>query len=78
MSHHVIHVRPNRTGIWVVQPDDVDAPISEHITETEAERVALDRAATLDDTTVVIHDRYERVRIVGPGAYSAPAWRRRR
>ena len=77
MAPHLIHVRPNRTGIWFVQSDDVDVPISEHITETEAERVALDRAATLDDTSVVIHDRYERVRIVAPGACSAPARRRR-
>jgi hypothetical protein len=77
MSPHLIHVRPNRTGIWVVHPDDVDVPISEHVTETDAERVALDQAAILDDAAVVIHDRYERVRIVQPGGRSAPAQRRR-
>ena len=66
MSPHLIHVRPNRTGIWFVQPDDGEAPISEHVTENEAERVALDRAAASDDTSVAIHDRYTRVRIVLP------------
>jgi hypothetical protein len=67
MSPHLIHVRPNRTGIGFVEPDDGDAPISEHVTENEAERVALDRAAALDDTSVLVHDRYARVRIVEPG-----------
>ena len=67
LSPHLIHVRPNRTGIWFVEPDDGEAPISEHVTENEAERVALDRAAALDDTSVLVHDRYARVRIVEPG-----------
>lgn len=77
MAPHLIHVRPNRTGIWVVQPDDREAPISEHGTENEAERVALKRAAALDDTSVIVHDRYARVRIVQPGARNAPGGRRR-
>jgi hypothetical protein len=55
-------------GIWVVQPDDLDSPLSEHTNETEAERAAIARAATFDDAEVVIHDRYARVRIVHPGA----------
>ena len=54
-------------GIWVVQPDDLDTTLSEHTNETEAERAAIARAAALDDATVVVHDRYTRVRIVHPG-----------
>jgi hypothetical protein len=68
MSSYVIHVRPGVMGSWVVQPDDLEAPLSEHSNETEAERAAIARAVVLDDAAVVIHDRYARVRIVRPGA----------
>ena len=61
-------------GIWIVQPDDLDAALSEHTNETEAERAAIARAVALDDAAVVIHDRYTRVRIVHP----APAGRHQR
>ena len=61
---HVIHVRSSRTGLWSVEPEDREVPRSEHSTETEAERTALRRADTLDECSVVIHDRYSRVRIV--------------
>jgi len=40
---------------------------SSHPTETEAERTALRRASALDECSVVIHDRYSRVRIVRAG-----------
>lgn len=55
-------------GIWVVQPDDLDTPLSEHTNETDAERAAIACAVALDDDAeVVVHDRYTRVRIVRPG-----------
>jgi len=61
---HVIHVRASRTGLWSVEPEDRAVPRSEHSTETEAERTALSRARALDECSVVIHDRYARVRVV--------------
>ncbi len=67
MSAHLIHVRCTAKGIWVVHPDGLDTPLSEHTNETEAERAAIACAAGLDDAEVVIHDCYTRVRIVHPG-----------
>ena len=64
---HVIHVRSSSTGLWSVEPEDREVPRSEHPTETEAERTALRRASALDECSVVIHDRYSRVRIVRAG-----------
>ena len=61
---HVIHVRSSPTGLWSVEPEDREVPRSEHSTETEAERTALRGADTLDECSVVIHDRYSRVRVV--------------
>ena len=61
---HVIHVRCSPRGLWSVEPEDREVPRSEHSTETEAERTALRRAGGLDECSVVIHDRYSRVRIV--------------
>ena len=73
MPSHLIHVRPSKLGLWAVQPDDLDLPLSEHTNETEAERAAIQQAAVLDDAAVVIHDRYMRVRILRPGAGRARA-----
>ena len=67
MPVHVIHVRANRTGLWSVEPEDRVVPRSEHSTETEAERTAMRRASSLEECSVVIHDRYARVRIVRVG-----------
>jgi hypothetical protein len=67
MPLSVIHVRPNRTGLWSVEPEGAEGPRSEHLNETEAERTAMRRASTLDECSVVIHDRYSRVRIVRVG-----------
>jgi hypothetical protein len=78
MSAHLIHVRCTAKGIWVVHPDGLDTPLSEHTNETEAERAAIERAAALDDAPVFIHDRYTRVRIVHPGARQQAARRRPR
>jgi hypothetical protein len=65
---HVIHVRSSPTGLWAVEPEDRELlPRSEHASETEAERTALRRASTLSECSVVIHDRYARVRIVRVG-----------
>jgi hypothetical protein len=66
-AHHLIHVRCTGSGDWFVQPEDREAPISEHGCETEAERAAIEHAAGRDDTFVVVHDRYERVHFA-PGA----------
>jgi uncharacterized protein DUF2188 len=68
MSAHLIHVRCNGTGIWSVHPDDMEAPSSQHTTETDAERAAVERAAAIDDASVLIHDRYASVHVVGPAA----------
>jgi len=61
---HVIHVRSSPTGLWSVEPEDREVLRSEHLTAPEAERTALRRADSLDECSVVIHDRYSRVRIV--------------
>jgi hypothetical protein len=61
MSGRLIHVRCNRSGDWVVQPEDA-TPVSEHASVTAAERAAIELAAGRGDTCVVIHDRYGRVR----------------
>ena len=60
----MIHVRSSSTGLWSVEPENGEVPRSEHPTETEAERTALHRARALDECSVVIHDRYSRVRVV--------------
>jgi hypothetical protein len=64
---HVIHVRSSPTGLWSVEPEDREVPRSEHSSETDAERTAIRRARALDECSVVIHDRYTRVRIVRVG-----------
>ena len=50
-------------GKWVVETDDRDAPLSEHTTETDAERAAVAEAA-VEDCDVLVHDRYARVHFV--------------
>jgi hypothetical protein len=64
MSAHLIHVRYGDRGNWVVQPDDRSDPISEHSSETAAERAAIAHAAGRADCDVVVHDLYTRVRFV--------------
>jgi hypothetical protein len=56
-------------GRWVVQPDDRDAPSSEHATANDAAHAAIAYAtARYDDACVVIHDRYERLHFVAGGS----------
>lgn len=65
MTAALIHVRYSDNGRWVVELDDRTDPISEHWSETAAERAAIAHAACRDDCDVVVHDRYARVRFVG-------------
>jgi hypothetical protein len=59
-----IHVEYSDSGMWVVKPDDRTAVLSEHWSETAAERAAIAHAAGCDDCDVVVHDRYARVHVV--------------
>jgi hypothetical protein len=63
MTAQLIHVRHSDSGMWVVESDDRDAPLSQHGTETEAESPAVARAA-VEDCEVLVHDRYARVHFV--------------
>jgi hypothetical protein len=60
----------------VVQPDDLE-PISEHSSETAAERAAIAHAADRGDCDVVVHDRYARVRYVSRRRFRRAAHRTR-
>jgi hypothetical protein len=55
-----LHVQPHVRGRWTVVDDD-RAVVSDHESATEAERAATARAAQTGET-VVLHDRYHRVR----------------
>jgi Uncharacterized protein conserved in bacteria (DUF2188) len=57
----LVHVTCGRTGVWMVVAEDDDRPLSEHASETDAERAALALAAALPDARVLVHDRYSRV-----------------
>ncbi len=56
-----IHVVPDERGDWWVQRDDEPLPLSEHGTETDAERAAALHAQRLGATEVIVHDRYGRL-----------------
>lgn len=58
----MIHVMSNATGTWTVRADGACAPISQHGTETDAERAAVAHATGHADVCVLVHDRYARVR----------------
>ena len=55
-----VHVRPSGSGAWTIQPDDCPEPISEHPTETHAERAAVRHAAAHGGGRVYVRDRYRR------------------
>lgn len=63
-DRHVIHVRPDARGRWLVQIDDDPLSITVHPTASIAERQARRRASALDIDVVLVHDRYQRVRVV--------------
>lgn len=59
----------------MIQPDDCREPISEHPTETHAERAAVRHAAAHGGGRVFVRDRYRRVhlaRAVPPDRPPAP------
>jgi hypothetical protein len=59
-SNPPVHVSPDRLGKWSVQREGDHEPLSEHGTETDAERAACEEAGPAD---VIVHDRYERVHV---------------
>ena len=60
MSHTTIHVEPDQRGSWLVRRDA--ERVSEHHTATDAERAAFQAARRFSATSVLMHDRYRRVR----------------
>jgi hypothetical protein len=63
VSATMIHIEPRR-GAWVVREDTEPDPVSEHGDCTAATTAARERARGLGDATVLLHDRYGRVRPV--------------
>jgi len=58
-----VHVIPvDRTAMWRVQDGASRATISEHVSETDAERAACVRARARGVDRIVVHDRYHRTR----------------
>ena len=60
----IVHVLPGPHGGWLVRVDDESNGAPEHGTVNHAERHARQRAEALGVTTVLVHDRYARVRRV--------------
>ena len=57
-----IHVEPRR-GRWVVREEETGPePLSEHGDATAATHAARERARRFKEVTVLLHDRYGRVR----------------
>lgn len=67
----LIDVRCTETGTWSVVPEDCEAPLSTHASETEAERAA-QAHASLEGARVIVHDRYERIHECPPVAGPRP------
>ena len=61
-----LHVHSDRHGIWRVQPEGEPRVLSEHVSETDAERAAKRHAAATGAPEIVVHDRYDRVHNVTP------------
>lgn len=58
-----VHVAPGpRAGIWQVYLGAEDVVLSQHGSETDAERAAHEHAALHEIRRIVIHDRYFRTR----------------
>jgi hypothetical protein len=56
-----LHVRPDQRGVWRVHCEGKERVLSEHLSETEAERAAARLAAVTGVQEVIVHDRYHRV-----------------
>lgn len=69
MSAATIHVEPRR-GSWVVREETRPDPLSEHGDATAATNAARERARRFAEVTVLLHDRYGRVRRVTVGSRS--------
>jgi hypothetical protein len=63
----MIHVEPRRGG-WVVREETGPEPDSEYGDATAATNAARERARRFSEVTVLLHDRYGRVRRVSSGA----------
>jgi hypothetical protein len=70
VSAATIHVEPRR-GSWVVREETGRDPVSEHGDATAATSAARERARRFAEATVLLHDRYGRVRRVTVGVHSA-------
>ncbi len=68
MSQTTIHVEPDQRGSWLVRHDS--ERVSEHVTATDAERAARVAARRFCATSVLLHDRYRRVREIELGSRS--------
>jgi hypothetical protein len=55
-----VHVKPSSKGAWTVHPDDCPQPLSEHPTETHAERAAARHAAAHGGGRIIVRDCYRR------------------
>lgn len=58
----VLHVEPTENA-WIVRREGADVPLSSHQDAGGATREACARACTMSaDASVLVHDRYHRVR----------------
>ncbi len=64
----LLHVVPDERGGWHVRKDASEPPLSDHTSATAAERAARRHARAVGAETILIHDRYARVRAVPPPA----------
>jgi hypothetical protein len=61
-TSETILIEPSRVGLWQVLRDGEKTPISQHDTATDAEREACALARELHCRSVLVRDRYRRVR----------------
>jgi anti-sigma regulatory factor (Ser/Thr protein kinase) len=67
-----VHVVPEpRAGTWSVYLDAMDAALSEHPSQTDAEAAARAQAALRACRRIVVHDRYFRTRLMSLRAVDA-------
>jgi hypothetical protein len=76
MSSPTIHVKP-RDGRWVVQPEGVERPVSEHGDATAAAAAAAAHAEAAGGGDVLVHDRYHHVHLTRRDRRPSGAARRR-